>query len=129
MKLTLETERLFFCEFKLADAQEMVLLNSDPDVIKYTGDIPFKNITEAEQLISNYDHYRKYKMGRWSVFMKDTNEYMGWCGLKYLEDLNEVDIGYRFHKKYWGRGYATEASAACLKYGLEKLNLKRMIGR
>jgi RimJ/RimL family protein N-acetyltransferase len=60
---------------------------------------------------------------------KETDAYLGWCGLKFLDDLQETDIGYRFHKKYWGRGYATESAAACLKYGFEKLNLKKIIGR
>ena len=53
----------------------------------------------------------------------------GLCGLKFIDDLKEVDIGYRFHRKYWGSGYATESAAACLKHGFEKLSLKKIIGR
>ena len=124
MNIIIETERLLLHEFNLTDATEMYLLNSDPEVIKFTGDISFKNIEEAEQLIKNYDQYLKYKMGRYSVLLKNTNEYLGCCGLKYLEDTKEIDLGYRFHKKYWGNGYATEASTACLKYGFEILKLK-----
>jgi RimJ/RimL family protein N-acetyltransferase len=129
MKLILMTERLLLKEFELSDANEMFDLNSDTDVIKFTGDKPFKNIEEAQALITNYDQYEKYKMGRWTVLAKQTNEYLGWCGLKYHEDVKEVDIGFRFHQKYWGRGYATESAAACLKYGFENLNLNRIIGR
>jgi len=113
----------------VAHALEMFTLNDDPDVIRFTGDVPFKDVKEAEQLILNYDQYKKYQMGRWTVLLRKTNEYLGWCGLKYHSDVNEVDIGFRFHKKYWGRGYATEAAEACLKYGFEKLKLKRIIGR
>jgi len=129
MKVIIETDRLLLREFELSDAPEMFLLNSDHEVIKYTGDVPFKNIEEAEQLILNYEQYSKYGFGRWTVLNKSTGAYLGWCGLKFLDDLQETDIGYRFHKKYWGRGYATESAAACLKYGLEKLQLKKIIGR
>ncbi len=129
MNFILETERLTLREFELSDAHEMFMLNSDYDVIKYTGDKHFKNVEEAEDLIRKYDQYRKYKLGRWTVLLKETKEYLGWCGLKYLEDESAVDIGFRFHKKHWGRGYATEAAAPCLKYGFENLRLKKIIGR
>lgn len=129
MNFIIETERLVLREFDLSDAKEMFLLNSDNDVIKYTGDTSFKNIEDAEKRIRNYDQYKKYKMGRWTVLTKEANEYLGWCGLKYLEDTKETDIGFRFHKKHWGRGYATESAIACLHYGFENLRLKKIIGR
>ena len=129
MEIFLETPRLLLRPFQLSDATEMILLNSDPDVIKFTGDEPFKNIQEAENLIRNYDQYEKYKMGRLTVLLKETNEYLGWCGLKYLEEANEADLGFRFHKKHWGKGFATESSRACLEYGFQKLKLKKIIGR
>ncbi len=129
MSIILETERLVLREFELLDAHGMFLLNSDVDVIKYTGDPHFRNLEETENLIRNYDQYKKYKLGRLTVLLKETREYLGWCGLKFLEDKNAIDIGYRFHKKYWGKGYATEAASACLKYGFEILRLKKIIGR
>jgi RimJ/RimL family protein N-acetyltransferase len=53
---------------------------------------------------------------------------VGFNGLKYLEDLREVDLGYRFRVDYWGRGIATESSTAVLQYGFETLGLDRIIG-
>src|SRR5688572_23615158 len=115
--IELRTPRLYLREFTLADAPDLLALNSDPDVVKYTGDGPFKNLEEAEALIRNYDQYEKYKMGRLNMYLKDTSEYLGWCGLKYLEDKDAVDIGYRLKQSAWGKGYATEAAQACLDYG------------
>jgi RimJ/RimL family protein N-acetyltransferase len=60
---------------------------------------------------------------------KATDEYLGWCGLKYSADLNEYDIGFRFFKRYWNKGYATEAAHACLKLGFEKFNMQTIVGR
>jgi RimJ/RimL family protein N-acetyltransferase len=53
---------------------------------------------------------------------------IGFCGLKYLEDLNAVDVGYRFLPEYWGRGLATEACLASVTFGFEVLKLDRIIG-
>ena len=53
---------------------------------------------------------------------------VGFCGLKYLTDLKEVDVGYRFLPEYWGRGLATEACAASLEFGFNTLGLDQIIG-
>jgi RimJ/RimL family protein N-acetyltransferase len=49
--------------------------------------------------------------------------------LKFDPNRNEIDLGYRFGTKFWGKGYATEAAFASLRYGFNKLQLPRIIGR
>jgi RimJ/RimL family protein N-acetyltransferase len=73
--------------------------------------------------------YVLYDHGRWAVHLRSNLEFIGWCGLKYLRETNEVDIGYRFMKKFWDNGYATEAALACIEYGFNKLDLHRIVGR
>ncbi|GAB3903787.1 GNAT family N-acetyltransferase [Mucilaginibacter boryungensis] len=128
MHPTLETERLLLRPFHVEDAKGMMELYADPDVIKFTADKPFNTLADAERFIAEYDQYDKYNMGRLSTFIKQTGEYIGWCGIKYLADKNEVDIGYRLLKQYRGKGYATEAARACLDYGFNKLGLNKIIG-
>ena len=125
----LETERLLLREIAPSDAAIMYQLNLDPEVIKYTGDPPFNSVEEAEKFFRNYPDYAKNGYGRWAVVRKEDGEVLGWCGLKYLVEKQETDIGYRFFKKFWGFGYATEASEACLKFGFEKLGLKTIVAR
>ena len=128
MKKILETPRLILREFELHDAKEMWELNNDPDVIKYTGDPPFKSIKEAKLFLKNYSDYQRNGFGRWAILLKGTNEFIGWCGLKLNEDTH-VDIGFRLLKKYWNNGYATESAKACLQYGFENLEITEIIGR
>ena len=125
----LETERLLLREKTVADAENAYLLNLNPEVIRYTGDDPFASIEEARTFLENYASYRTYGFGRWAVILKETNEYLGWCGLKYTPELDEYDIGYRFMQKHWGFGYATESAKACIRYGFEHLNIKTIVGR
>ncbi len=124
-----ETERLYLREMTIKDAESAYLLNLDLEVLKYTGDKPFKSIENAKQFLENYDHYKKYNFGRWAVINKSTNEFLGWCGLKYTPKLDEYDIGFRFFKKHWNKGYATESAKACLNLGFNKYKITEIVGR
>ena len=115
-----------FCE---ADAKYLFELNSDPDVTKYVGEGAYNSIDEVYEVIRNYNQYEKYRQGRLNMFDKQTGEYIGWCGLKYLEAEQITDLGYRLMKRHWGKGYATEAAIACLDYGFNTLNLEKIIGK
>lgn len=131
MSSIIETPRLLLRPITLLDAKALYDLNADPDVIKYVGDSAFQNIDAAEEVIKNriLPQYDMYGFGRWAAIEKTSGAFIGWSGLKFLADLNEVDVGYRLYKKYWGQGFATESAKASLKFGFESKNLKRIIGR
>lgn len=124
-----QSDRLAFRQFNAEDAYEIYLLNIDPEVLKYTGDAPFESVDAAKTFLENYKQYELHGMGRWAVIRKEDEAFLGWCGLKYRPDQETVDLGYRFKKEYWGKGYATEAARASLKYGFEVLQLQRIIAR
>jgi ribosomal-protein-alanine N-acetyltransferase len=128
MEYLIETPRLLLREILISDAEDMYILNSDLDVVRYTGDVPFSSIEETKEFISNYNHYHKYGYGRWAVILKETKEILGWCGLKNHDD-EFIDLGYRFHQKHWGKGYATESAKACIEYGFNTLQMTEIIGR
>ena len=128
-KSLFETNRLWFRQFINEDKIHLFHLNSDEDVIRFTGDSAFDSVGQASDFIDNYTHYRQYGFGRWAVILKESNEFIGWCGLKYNPEVDEVDLGFRLFKKHWNKGYATEAAQGCLNYGFTKLGLKRIVGR
>lgn len=124
-----ETPRLLLREMTPEDAENAYILNLDPEVLRYTGDDPFESVEEAREFLEKYESYEKYGFGRWAVILKETGEYLGWCGLKYTPELDEFDIGYRLMKKFWGKGYATEAAEACLNLGFNQFGMKTIVGR
>ncbi len=130
MNIIIETNRLILRTFTIEDAPLIYKLNLDPDVIMYTGD-PIKNVEQAREVLEQtiLPQYALYNHGRWAVHVKPDLEFIGWCGLKTRPERNEIDLGYRFLKKAWGKGYATEAAYACIKYGFEKQGLRRIVGR
>jgi RimJ/RimL family protein N-acetyltransferase len=127
--ITLETPRLHLRQFLPKDALVFFLLNADSEVVRYTGDKPFRSVGESLALIEGYRQYADYGLGRLVMVEKSSGEVIGWCGLKYLVDEDEVDIGYRIFKRFWNQGYTTEAAKACLKFGFEVKQLKSIIGR
>lgn len=127
--IVLETPRLILREMTPEDAASAFEMNSDPDVLRYTGDVPFTDVEDARNFLVAYDHYRKYGFGRWAVIRKEDGAWMGFCGLKYTPDHHEYDVGYRLMKKYWGQGYATEAATASVLAGIERFGLTRIVGR
>lgn len=127
--MILETARLVLREMVEEDAKNMFELNADPEVIQYTGNVAFKDVEEAREFLLNYTHYKEYGFGRWAMINKEDQAFIGWCGLKYIPEVDEIDIGYRLFKKYWNQAYATEAAKACLEYGFNVLNINTIVGR
>lgn len=128
MKKILETERLLLREITLNDKEALFQLHTDPAVQKYTGEPLVESIEEMERAIqTRISDYVKYGYGRWATFLKEEMQFIGWAGLAYLPEFDEIDLGYRFSPQYWGKGYATEASRAILTYGFDALKLERII--
>lgn len=123
-----ETDRLILRELNLQDAVHFFELNNDPEVLKYTGDEAFKSIEDARNFIKNYSQYIENGFGRWAVIRKSDHEFLGWCGLK-LNEEEIVDVGFRFFRRYWRKGYATEAASKSLEIGFARFGLKEIIGR
>jgi RimJ/RimL family protein N-acetyltransferase len=129
-KVVLETPRLILREFVVDDAEAFYELNSDPEVTRYTGDGGVRSVDEAREglLTRPIANYAKHGFGRLACVLKESGRLIGFAGLKYLDELNEVDIGYRLMKAYWGQGLATEASRAVLDDGFQRLGMTRILG-
>jgi RimJ/RimL family protein N-acetyltransferase len=130
MNVVIETDRLLLRTFTEEDAPLLYELNLDPDVTRYTLD-PMTDVEHAQKVLIEVilPQYALYNHGRWAVHLKPGPEFIGWSGLKYVSERREIDLGYRFMKKFWGKGYATESAYACLQHGFQKLNMQRIIGR
>lgn len=130
MHIILQTPRLILRQFTLEDAGLLLALNSNPEVLKYLHE-PLLETEEQALHIINTIILPQYKnnLGRWAIHIKSSNEFIGWCGLKYLAELNEIDLGYRLMQPFWGKGYAFEAAKHTVDYGFNQLHLKTIVGR
>jgi len=129
-KIILETPRLTLREFTVADAALILQLNNDPDVLKYLHEAMLKNEQEALTILRTViiPQYKNH-FGRWAIHIRKSNEFIGWCGLKFRSDRGEIDLGYRLKKTAWGNGYASEAATATLEHGFKKLKIPLITAR
>ena len=131
MKTSFESERLLYRELLPSDDVAMFELDSNPDVMKYLGTPPLTHISETQNLIANIQQqYQDYGIARWAVILKETGEFIGWSGLKYIKTLNgfenNYDLGYRFIPRFWGKGYGYESAKAFVDFGFNEMNLERI---
>ena len=128
IRTSLETARLRLRLFTHDDLQIMFKLNSDPDVIKY-ADNPVRDLEEAKQRLEQgplFD-YAKYGYGRFAVELKETGNVIGFCGIKYLPEIDLPGVGFRYLKEYWGRGIGTEAAKVCVEFARDDLKIKKLV--
>ena len=125
----LETSRLYLRAFAEKDAQDFYQMNADAEVLQYTGDQPFPDKVAALNFIHAYDHYQRYGYGRWAMVMRETDQFIGFCGLKHHVEGTYTDLGFRLNRNYWGRGLATEAAQACIRFAFTELQLPFLVGR
>ena len=130
MDLVLETDRLILRELKIADAPAFFEMDCNPNVHKYLWNKPTQKIEETIEIIEFVrEQYVKNNIGRFAMILKETNEFIGWAGLKFNTEIvnnktNFYDIGYRLDEKFWGKGFATEATFAWLDYGFNVMKIK-----
>jgi RimJ/RimL family protein N-acetyltransferase len=134
MHVFLETQRLVLRLFTEADADELVSLDADPDVMRFvTGGVPTsRDQIEKEVLPGFLRYYQRYEgFGFWVAVEKATGEFLGWFHFRPAPDAvpGEADLGYRLRKAAWGKGYATEGSRALIAKGFTEFGVQRVVAQ
>jgi ribosomal-protein-alanine N-acetyltransferase len=123
-----ETERLRLRAFTPADLDDLQLVFGDTQVMKYiSGGTPRSREETEIGLGRTIEGWQRRGFGFWAVTFKDDDKLIGYCGLVFLEDTTEVEVAYGFRRSHWGKGFATEAARACLRWGFEELKLERIV--
>lgn len=123
--LSLETERLILKPLCQDDFEEIYKLRSCPLVMKHSGGPKSKR--EVEQFMQMALPYQEqHGLGFSSVFLKEGRIFIGQAGLFHVgfHDVQaEIELGYRFHKAYWGKGFATESTEALMLWAENNLEI------
>lgn len=122
----IETNRLRLRHFTLDDLDDLFRLYSDAEIMRYLSSPRTKEQTQTS-LCKHIKQWQEYNFGMWAVNYKERDKMIGRCGLSFLENTPEVELGYVFDKSFWNMGLATEASLATLKYGFETVRLHRIV--
>lgn len=128
----LETDRLVLRRFTEADVDNLVSLDSDPEVMRFLAGEPTPRVEIEEEVLPRI--LRDYDLGpagRWAALDRSTGEFVGWFALQPPEDggVGEVELGYRLKAAVWGRGYATEGARALIRKGFTEFGVRRVWGQ
>ena len=107
MKKELNTKRLYFQRLKNSDTNDFFQIFGDSDVMKFWIGGADNNIEESEKrIIEINNHWDKHGFGDWGIFEKESETLIGFGGLHYIQNMDDVNIGYAFKKSEWGKGFA-----------------------
>lgn len=122
-RMILETDRLKLREMTLSDRKALSSILQDENVM-YAYNGAFSDEETMAWMQKQLQRYKEYGFGLWGVFLKDTGEMIGQCGITMQEyrATQVPEIGYLLAHKYWHKGYAIEAARACREYGFKTLH-------
>jgi [ribosomal protein S5]-alanine N-acetyltransferase len=125
---TLETSHLLLRPWKPEDADALLGILQEPDILKYYPPTSF-TLEKTQRYIDHHlKHWQECGYGHWAVTLKTDGRLIGWDGLEYLPETDEIEVAYLLSHQVWGLGYATEAAQVAVKYGFEKAGLRAIIG-
>jgi RimJ/RimL family protein N-acetyltransferase len=123
----LETPRLLLRTFRRDDLPLYADLNADPEVARYLGGPISAEESDAIAEWAQELHGRE-GIGLLAVERREDGAFLGMCGLHHFHAYpDEVEVGWRLARSYWGSGYATEAATAWLEHGFTLIRLPRVI--
>ncbi len=132
MQVFLETERMVLRRFTADDVDNLVDLDSDPEVMRFlTGGIPTSREAVQNEILPAF--LRSYEpfsgFGVFAAIGKDREEFFGWFSFrpKDMAYRDEVSLGYRLRRAVWGQGYATEGARALIRLGFTELGVRRVV--
>jgi ribosomal-protein-alanine N-acetyltransferase len=125
---TITTSRLTLRAFTEKDVEPLHRILGKKDMLRYFPypDPPSRD--KVERLIAGQlKHWEAYGYGWWAVEPRSKDSLIGWSGLGFLPDTEEIEVAYLLDRAVWGKGLATEAAQACVGYGFEALELESIV--
>lgn len=128
---TLRTDRLVLRPLAMADLDDLAELHAEESFWRYPFGRGWSRVETESFLERTIENYQDPGTAVSAVVVADTGKLAGWAGLSIPTFLPEilpaVEIGWRLGERYRGRGHATEAGRAWLRYGFEELGLESVV--
>jgi len=123
------TGRLLLRPWTAGDAGALLTILQEADILRYfpSPNAPSQEKVEryiAHQLV----HWQERGYGHWAIVSREHGGVLGWNGLEYLPEVSQTEVAYLLSRRAWGKGLATEAARAAIRFGFETAGLEKIIG-
>ena len=128
MRIILETDRIILRPWKNSDTNDYHKIMNSPLVLKY---LPVDHMTLEDieaKIQSRIEQQNGHSFCLWAMTLKENNKLIGHCGLQYICDTKDIEVGYALSPDQWGKRLATEAAKATLDYGFNTLKVETIFG-
>jgi len=128
--IAIETERLLLRNWERRDREPFARLNADERVMEF---MPARlSRAESDDYVDRIeDHFREHGFGVYALELRREREFVGYTGLAVpgfdAHFTPCVEIGWRLAAEHWGRGLATEAAKAVVRFAFESLALDSLV--
>jgi ribosomal-protein-alanine N-acetyltransferase len=123
----LQTEHVTLRPLTIDDIDPLYAITNVDGMMRYFPNTAPPTRERVEKWINiQFEHWAKHNNGWWALEVENT--FAGWCGLQYLPDTDEMEVGYLLAKPFWGKGYATEASRVSVEFGFRNFDYPFIVG-
>ena len=124
----LKTDRLLLRSISRKDAEHILAIYGDPEVMRYTDEPPFPSIDTVETMLASVHHlFNERRSLEWALSLKDRGMVIGTCGLhSFDEQQHAAEIGCLLRRCEWGHGYMSEAISCLIGYAADALGIRRL---
>jgi len=118
----LKSKRIGFRTWSMDDMDLAIELWSDPEVTKFIGGSS-STFHAHGRMLTERSILRRYNMQYWPIFLLETGEFIGCCGLHPYQPTERIyEIGFHIKSSFWRKGYAIEATKTVIDYAFTKLH-------
>jgi [ribosomal protein S5]-alanine N-acetyltransferase len=124
----LEASRIRLRHLEESDIDALYAIFSDAEAMRFFGIVPFAKPADAENYLAEiHAHFEKKTLFQWGISLKPDDKIIGTTTLFHTDEKNRrAEIGFALNRRFWGKGYVTEAVNSLLKFAFEELNLHRI---
>lgn len=121
-----QSQRIIIREFLIDEQQTFLNLFKDDEVTQYLPETtPERYVEMFSELL---EYYKTSKLSRWAIFDATNDNFIGMCVARiFVENTNQIEVGYVLSKAYWGKGIATEVCKALTQYSFSNTETNEVI--